>query len=406
MINFKDISKNDKLLMIIMALLPILSPYAIKSEGMSISNVIIIFVCFVSIVKERNLRASRLWLTLLFVLVIESFVAMTFSGNNIKFSLAIRVSIMFFIYLFAYGYIWEHINKDFFIYIIIKIGIFCAILAIIQFVFVSAGISNFYTGKLPLPLSQYSEFGSLIDITGSIRVHSFFEEPSYLALYEIPIFAYCLQNKKYKTAAILSIACILSGTVLGIIGVITVSILIIIIGDISINRKFQLIGIIIIVLIGFIILYFSNDAIQNIFNYYIGRYNHIGKDLNRDTSSVSQRLLGNIILFSKYNIFNKFFGVGINQYANYFGLSSDYSNDLVCILLNYGIFGIVFLIFIILNILKNIKKQGLIQIVFFIIVLAVDHIWFNEYFFYILTWIAIYTNNRKQYIILSFKKVK
>ena len=198
---------------------------------------------------------------------------MTFSGNNIKFSLAIRVSIMFFIYLFAYGYIWEHINKVFFIYIIIKIGIFCAILAIIQFVFVSAGISNFYTGKLPLPLSQYSEFGSLIDITGSIRVHSFFEEPSYLALYEIPIFAYCLQNKKYKTAAILSIACILSGTVLGIIGVITVSILIIIIGDISINRKFQLIGIIIIVLIGFIILYFSNDAIQNIFNYYIGRYN-------------------------------------------------------------------------------------------------------------------------------------
>lgn len=406
MINFKDISKNDKLLMIIMALLPILSPYAIKSEGMSISNVIIIFVCFVSIVKERNLRASRLWLTLLFVLVIESFVAMTFSGNNIKFSLAIRVSIMFFIYLFAYGYIWEHINKDFFIYIIIKIGIFCAILAIIQFVFVSAGISNFYTGKLPLPLSQYSEFGSLIDITGSIRVHSFFEEPSYLALYEIPIFAYCLQNKKYKTAAILSIACILSGTVLGIIGVITVSILIIIIGDISINRKFQLIGIIIIVLIGFIILYFSNDAIQNIFNYYIGRYNHIGKDLNRDTSSVSQRLLGNIILFSKYNIFNKFFGVGINQYANYFGLSSDYSNDLVCILLNYGIFGIGFFNFIILNILKNIKKQGLIQIVFFIIVLAVDHIWFNEYFFYILTWIAIYTNNRKQYIILSFKKVK
>lgn len=404
MINFKDISKNDKLLMIIMALLPILSPYSIKFEGMSISNIIIIFVCFVSIVKERNLRASRLWLTLLFVLLIESFIAMSFSGNNIKFSLAIRVAIMFFIYLFAYGYIWKHINKDFFIYIIIKIGIFCAILAIIQFVFVSAGISNFYTGKLPLPLSQYSGFGSLIDITGSIRVHSFFEEPSYLALYEIPIFAYCLQNKKYKTAAILSIACILSGTVLGIIGVITVSILTIIIGDISINRKFQLIGIIIIVLIGLIILYFSNDAIQNIFNYYIGRYNHIGKDLNRDTSSVSQRLLGNIDLFSKYNIFNKFFGVGINQYANYFGLSSDYSNDLVCILLNYGIFGLIFLIFIILNTLKNVKKQGLIQIVFFIIVLAVDHIWFNEYFFYILTWIEIYTNNKKQFIVLNLKK--
>lgn len=392
----------DRILTCIMVLFPIFGPYAITTGGLAITDSIMLFICLISLLRSRCLVTSKPWFLLLLILVLESLFAITFTKGTLSLSLAIRVGIMFFIYLFGCGYIWRYLDKDYFINMAVKIGLICAIFAVIQFIFVSAGFANFYTGILPFPLSKYSTFGSLIDITGSIRVHSFFEEPSYLALYELPITAFCLQEKKYKIAIITAASCILSGTVLGILGLVIIVVATIFLGDLPLARKIQLVGIMFSALIILCFLYLSNEAVNSMINYYIGRYNSIGKDLGRDSSSLNQRLFGNFYLFSNYSYFNKIFGVGINQYANYFRLANDYSNDIVCMLLNYGIFGLMCLVIVIINMFHNVRKQGLVQIIFFVIILFVDHIWFNEYFFYLLTWVMVYVIDKKKFISFTF----
>ena len=182
---------------------------------------------------------------------------------------------------------------------------------------------------------------------------------------------------------------------------IIVVLLSLLLGKIKTKDKIRLLVIIIFALIILLILYHKNDAVQNMFNYYILRYNKLGSDFARSSSSASQRILGNIKLFSKYNVFNNIFGVGVNQYALYFGLSSDYSNDIVCTLLNYGVIGIICLLLYSISLFKNIKKQGVIHVVIFLSVLCIDHIWFNEYFFYLLTWIILFW--RKQQAFLHLK---
>lgn len=397
----KTRESDIRFLSILLALLPILGPYAVYTDGIGLVDALILGIVLFIIVC-RNISFERSLLVLLLILgaigEIGYFAAI---GNEQNGALFLKVLVVFFLYSAAYGSVWNNIDTELFSEASVKIGLVCAVLAILQFIAISFGHTSFYTGRLPLPLNQYSAFASLIDVTGAVRVHSFFEEPSYLALYELPVIAYCLKKSRYIELTILGIGCILSGTLLGIAGLIIVFFSCIIFGGASYKVRRTAIIVLVLVTIVFIYLNATNDAVHSLFNYYFGRYSKIGSDFDRETSSASQRLLGNIGLFANYNPINKLFGVGVNQYSIYFGLTNDYSNDFVCTLLNYGVLGLTTLVSWLLFLFRSCGKSGITHCLIFLLVLATDHTWFNEYFFFLLTWCFICSERKRNYVFMK-----
>lgn len=351
--------------MFLVAVLPLLGPYALYSEGIAIVDVIIATLFVINITYKNYITTYRLLLYLFLFLIAESLLSMTLSSSeNINIILAIKVSISYGLYLFTYGFVWEKFNKNLFYRYVLNIGIVCAVLAILQFTFVKLGYSGFYSGRLPLPLNQYSDFGALIDTVGTLRVHSFFEEPSYLAIYELPIFAYCLVERKYFYSFLIALSCILSGSMLGVLGLVIIALTTVLTSDIQSKKKIHLCLAILLLIIIIFTLYFTNDNFKYIIDYYFYRYNVLDRELLRNDSSVYQRLFGNIHYYSLYNFIQKLFGVGVNQYGIFFGLPNDYSNDFVCTLMNFGLIGLVALIIFLVRFSKMIKPIAYPQLIF------------------------------------------
>lgn len=73
------------------------------------------------------------------------------------------------------------------------------------------------------------------------------------------------------------------------------------------------------------------------------------------------------------------FGVGIAQYGNLFNVKS-YGNVWVTTLLNCGILGVSYLIICVLNMIKRIRRENIVFLVIFVLVLSSDWQWFSWYF--------------------------
>lgn len=384
----------------------ILDPYAISDGGMAICDGLILFmVLYLALYNKMALyKPLFVLIGIDFVLSIISFLLT--DSMYTYFNLSFKIAIVFSLYLFVYSGIWTQILRyeDDFYKAVEIIGLLCAILAILQFIFASAGV-DFYDGKLPLPMGKNSYFGGVFDKnTGDLRVHSFFEEPSYLAFFEIPITIHLLQKKKYIKSIICGMACILSGSLIGIAGfAISLIMLLLFDNDTKISTKILfviLIGAVVAVIVN---LYNTNDGIKNLIDYYTQRLDNIDSSKQRDTSSFSQRINGYITLFDRYNYINKFIGVGFNQYPFYFRLAMDYSNDIVSNLLNFGYIGITALICTLIAIARKMTGHGKVFFVIFCILLAVDHSWFNSMFFYILTWVIVKSNTKQTNMFLEVK---
>lgn len=387
-------------------IMPILSPYAISDRGnIKICDVIIILVSSYLILKKRVLLFKPLFAVLVidFLLTIIS-MAFT-SSTQTDIFLAMKVCIVFCLYLMVYSSIWTYDITELFFNWIKIIGLVCAILGILQFSFASFGI-DFYDGKLFLPLGENNYFGGLYDInTGDLRVHSFFEESSYLAIFELPITCYLLKEKRYIMAVICAISCVISGSIIGIAGVsICVLFMVFVSKSVSKNTKVKLLAIIIICILFGIYLYNSNNSIQTLIDYYIKRGTSVEYALKRSDSSFSQRIFGNIGLFNEYDFFNRLVGVGFNQYSLYFGIFKDYSNDFVSNLLNFGYIGLITMISALICLAKNSSSFGRVTMIIFVLVLAIDHSWFGCMFFYLVTWIiALYKSDRIKGAFLRIK---
>lgn len=400
----KEKNTDMKFLIIIICIVPILSPYALF--GVSLSFLLVLVALLMCLLKYRSVYMHKMTGIMLFYMFTISIVNILFTINrSLNVALCTKVFIVFLIYLLFYSSAWNIISdsQDFFS-IASMLGKIFALLAIVQFIAASLGYTNFYSGRLPFALEEYSTFASLVDpTTGALRVHSFFEEPSYLAIYELPVFAYLFRKEDYLWSAVVAFSCVASGSALGIVGIIIVTIVLFLGSTISVNHKVRIIFIILAIILLFMIILNKSPSLQNLLRYYMRRYLNIGRDFARDDSSVSQRIVGNFPLFSKYNLYNKIFGVGINQYPIYFNLSKDYSNDFVSNLLNFGYLGIVILVFWLSSLIKECKKKNIVYFVIIILVLSIDHIWFSDNFFYLLSWLIL-GGKRIGYVNLKLRK--
>lgn len=389
----KELPKAALFIPILLCLMLIFDPYMIF--GVMITDIIAIALCFWSFLKYR-FAIERNLLILMVAYLFLMFISMIFTfSSDTNLILAIKVFIASMIYLVAFSNVWDWMSRDLFFKVVIVFGLVNAIFLILQYVVVSAGFLGFYTGRLPFLTGEYNTFASLIDPnTGHIRVHAFFEEPSYFAIFELPIFAYCIKNRKIAFAIIIGLSCVMSSSLLGVVGAVAILCYCLLCdSSIKSNQRMRSIVVLMIALVGVLALYIINDEFQTIIDRYILRIMSIQKDFDRADSSVSQRLMGNIKLFDEYNLFNKIFGVGFNQYHLYFGLEKNYSNDFVSILLDFGILGLSALLIVMFNYRQIIFKGERVYFWIWIMVLATDHIWFSNLFFYLFTWMAI---NRKE----------
>lgn len=373
----------------------VLAPYALRQGGTGLCDILIVGMAVYLLLIEKVFFFKPLFLLLVAELFLTLFSFLFSKSNDTSLLLAIKIFMVFALYLLVYSSIWKcHIMKSFFVFAKWS-GVICAILAILQFVFASTGV-NFYNGQLPFPLSKNSYFGGLFDgNTGDLRVHSFFEEPSYLAFFEIPIVIHLIQEKKYVWAGLCGVACILSGSMIGVVGLLF-SVLFVLFFDSNIKKrtKLHLVIVILFMFAVFVMLYIYSSGFKELINYYLKRFSNIENSSKREDSSFSQRLAGNISLFNNYGLFNRLVGVGFNQYPLYFGLTKDYSNDIVSTLLNFGYLGIVILIFTLVGIWKKTSAHGRVFAGVLFILIAVDHSWFGSMFFYMLTWVIVKSDNR------------
>lgn len=386
-------------------IMTILDPYSLTVNGsILICDMLVLIIAVLMLLSKRLAIYKPLFILLCIDVLLTIFSFLVTSSANTDLFLAIKVAVVFMLYLIVYSSVWSRINKDYFFSAGEAIGLVCAGLAIAQFIFASMGY-NFYDGKLPLPLSSGSYFGGLFDRnTGDVRVHSFFEEPSYLAFFQIPITTHLVQEKKYMKATICAISCVLSGSLTGILGLI-ISVLAMVFMDreIELKYKYRLCLFMAVIVTGFAIFYSINLGFKTLIDYYINRLTTTELAMQRSDSSFSQRIIGNSALFNQYNLLNKWIGVGFNQYSLYFGLFKDYSNDLVSNLLNFGIVGLVSLVGVLLYLFKSSCGHGRIFVIIFILLLAIDHSWFGTMFFYMLTWVELKSENNST---LAYCKVR
>ncbi|PIC63988.1 hypothetical protein CSV79_08695 [Sporosarcina sp. P13] len=181
-----------------------------------------------------------------------------------------------------------------------------------------------------------------------MRPNSFFSEPSYLAIYLLPVIGLLLNYQKYLLVLFFYSVLILSTSTLGIVGGGIILILYTVL-----NRKVKLLILTIIILFLFYVI-----AIKYFDLEWLMQFN-IDKTVNiQDRSQI--RVAGYLEYFELIPTFNQIIGVGFGQLSNYFKAYNlaNYSNAFVLMLINFGIIGfLTYVLFIMWSFLKS-KKEG------------------------------------------------
>lgn len=391
--NHKNIGKT---VAILLCLMPILDPYIITTLGSNEIHVMD-FLCFIMTVhififhkKIRVVKPLILFLLLLFLLNLTSFMFCSFYGRDMGISL--RVWSIWLFYTLIFGGTITKADHIIFRKYVNYAGIIVSLFLYIQYVFSHLGFVV-WDGRIPfLALSKYDGWSQLLDITGVIRCHSFFQEPSYFSLYMLPIIADAVQQKKFKLVIFYSFAVILTTSSIGIIGIALIFIVntITYLSKRKLSKK-QIIEIYLctmVVLIGALLIYLASPSIRNILSYSLDKFMKMNTDLSSDRmGSTRLRIIGNLPQFFTYSSGAKIVGVGIYQYTLVDQSLIPYSNTMVTLLLNNGVIGALAFLGIFIKRLINTNKEQNIFILLFLLTMFTDHVLFNWYFFYLLYWV-------------------
>lgn len=401
-----DISQKEiKIITLIMAIAPILDPYAIIGH-LSIMNLVILCISFWILIRVSHtsifIKFNKYLLILIIVLFITTLISLLGIDGTRHSFIAIKSLINWLLVFIIASFIWTYLDKDIFFKYVKNIAIFSATYLYIQFIMYTVfGIA--LDGKIPfLSLSEYNQWSPIIDVDGSIRVHSIFQEPSYVSIYFLPIMATAIAHKNYILFLYLAIATILTTSSIGIIGLVLITICYLIFTKQKVTNR--LLIIICMISIHFIC-YKSIEAYEIVVDNAIDKISNIGNDLSDDRMGSSKiRIIGYLPYYFEYPSFYKLFGVGANQFpvylSNYNVLA--YSSTLVTMILDHGLIGLTALISTFILFLSNIRKDKYVFVLIFIAICSVDRFWFNWYFFYIITFI-IMEFNKNSFIKLRLK---
>lgn len=375
-----------------LAIAPILDPYVLLqiSEGITIkfNDLFVVVLGLFCFLKKPIINLKTAFLCKWVVgLSIISIIANIISDTSVLSSM--KNALIWMVYAFLLMNLWTRPCRNVFFEIVEFVSFILSIYIVIQFVCGYAGIPM-WDGKLPfLSLGKYDDWAGYIDPhTGGIRPNGFFQESSYAGIYLSLSYIYSL-NKGGNSKYILFILAMIATTSMVSVALLIFSTIIILFSkyhkQLRVKKLIYILGVFGVLFITFMLLYHYNEAVNNSLNYLFHRVQNINSDINGSRmGSTKYRLIGHLDLYNYYSIPQKIFGVGIAQYSNYFGVLS-YSNVLVTTLLNSGLLGLLYLFVSLVSFALNLKKDRVIYLIIFIVVLSVDYQWFSWLFFYLLS---------------------
>ncbi len=386
---------------IILAISPLFDPYilfSINTVEVGVIDVLIVFAAGLILYTKREAKLDKIlliMLTVFFVINILSFLVFT---DNRNFLLSLRVLILWTIYAILTSILWQSCHKDMFVKTALCVGIFAAGFIFVQILALSFNFEQVWDGRIPfLKLSEYDDWAKLRDITGVIRPHSIFQEPSYFTIYLLPLIAYTLEQKKIMLFLFFVVAAVFSTSSIALALIFAIVFIFALQFDIRsflVNHKTKVLILMGAAIISFVLLYVAIPPFHEMVDYSFLKIAKIGKDLQSNRmGSAKLRLIGNVGIFSEFTPWQKLFGMGANQYTLVFPKLIPYSNSFVTTFLNFGIFGMGTILYFFSKLLDHMSKETRIFALLFILLCFVDLFWFNWFFFYVLTWAILFSRN-------------
>ncbi len=265
-------------------------------------------------------------------------------------------------------------------------GYVCSAVLFYQVACEIMGLPHF-TGELPF---FNNLIGGWVEVTFGYRFASLFSEPSYYAIYMVPLVVMAIRDKKLLIAWIFGFSIIMSSSSLGIVSL-AMCVVYEVLFDIK-GKKQKVIGISIIALIGVITFYFVSrtSGMMELIELSQKKFERI-EDGDSDI-----RLIGYISLYNTLPIKELLFGVGLAQMGNYFIGVYNYSNTPVTTLINSGMLGLFALVIFWAQLFfSSYKRRCVIYFLIFIAISFADPLIFSDRYYYLL-YFVLFGEKRRQ----------
>lgn len=373
---------------IFIAIIPLMAPYAIFGVS-SVWSFGVLFILLVAIITKGKIQLKpniNYYFLLPLVTFILSLNGLTILSNtNNLINQLVGLGIISVIMLF----LWNYAKIEF----VCKYGNIVAYICLIFAIYQAFCVIKGYT--VPTGKIEFLSFvngQTWVAETWGFRMNSLFSEPSYFAMYLLPLIICNIMYNKNINAIVFSVGIILSSSTLGIIGLIIIAIWVIFIKNDKITTKIWKIFLFCFaILIGYYLLN-NIPELNQMFSRSIDKLNNVSSSEN------NMRLQGYFDYFFKYNAKEMMFGVGISQFQNFFLqqniIVSNYSNSIVMMFLQFGIVGFILSVFYYIYIGNVAKNHG--AIIFFVIlimILAVDYVTFSYRYYFLLYFTLFYDEN-------------
>ncbi|TXK77947.1 O-antigen ligase family protein [Paenibacillus sp. N3.4] len=376
-------------------LMPILGPYKLIGP-FSIGIIFLVLVAVLSIIIKKTLSIN---LPLFFILIVHCFLSFLsyFSLDYNEGILSMFWSILMALTSsLALMQIVPFYEKKSFLRVLTFLSIVCGSFMVYQFIVINQGGIP-YNGKL---FGELAKGYTWSDSVTYLRMNSFFSEPSYFAIFFLPLMAFMFINEKKTYAIICCLLLFLSTSTLGILGSI-----IVILMYALIKKNYKII--VVLLILGIIIVF----CVQILNIEWLLR-NNLNKIATTNENS-QIRFIGYLEYFWELPIVNQFLGVGFSQLSNYFsnyGLYN-YSNTFVIVLINYGILGLIAFIFFIIWLFKVTTDDGKIFLGIMVIISAIDSFIYSNNFYYVVFYILVFSKssviqNTKRTFSLNVSEIK
>ncbi|MBQ9801540.1 MAG: O-antigen ligase family protein [Clostridia bacterium] len=367
-----------KLVALFVAIAPLLAPYGVA--GIRVNWILGIACVLYSFLRDRFALVveTKHYALLLFMAALT-----VFSINGLVIlqtkNALINSLIMLFVVFWFYASAWRLTTFSYVIKYAIVIGWICVAFSFYQLVVTAAG-GEASLGQLPF----FNVETGWVEEHWGYRFNSLFSEPSYFALYLLPLFAYCYRHKKWLHAIVMLIGIVVSSSSLGIVGAIVIMLFEFLVSKRGRMRSVLMMVSLVLVLI---LLYLLFPAVQEM----VGRT--VEKLFKAEFGDL--RLFGYFSMYRRYAPKELLFGVGMNQFKNYMGQQGvfvyNYSNTLVYMLLQNGLAGLLALLGYLAAVVKySAKNKTVLFLIPFLLLLVLDYAVFSDRFYYLLYFVMYY----------------
>jgi hypothetical protein len=371
---------------ITLALMPILSTYQLFGP-FTVAHILIGISVILTIGFTKKVTVIYPLLTLFSIHALLSTFAYFSRANDLYIEKIIPNLIYTGINVVCVMLIIRITNKQLFFKAANIICIAASVFIFFQFALLMNGI-NPPDGRIPgLPLAADRGWAE-IDIQNIYRhrVHSFFAEPSYFAIYLLPVLSIALIHKRYLLALFFLAALFVSTSSLGIIGGLFIFVLYIMR---TLKVKDTVLLLTLVIVMG-AVWYFIGFGANDLFAYNLNKI----ENLNEHSKI---RLTGYLNYYQLLPDLQKMIGIGYNQLQLYFFdyHLKNYSNAFVLSLINFGLLGFLTLVGFIISLFVKLKAENKIFIIIFALICTIDAFLYNLYFYYILAFVFISLPPRK-----------